>query len=112
MTRDEILKKSREENSDKDIFDLEVQKTAAIIAYYSSFAICVLVSLLNWIFARKISVQCWIVFFGMLSVAFFVKFFKMKKLHELFVALGYFAVFACLVAVLILRLAGKIGAGL
>lgn len=110
MTKEEILEKSRRENNDKDIFDLEVQKTAAKIAYYSSFGICILISALNWIFNRHVSVQCWIVFFGMLSVAFFVKFFRMKKLHELFVALAYLVIFICLIVLMILQATGKIGA--
>lgn len=108
MTKEEILEQSRKENKNKDTYDLEVQKTAATIAYFASFGLCVLVSAINWIAARKASAQVWIVFFGMLSVAFFVKFFKMKKLHELFVALGYLAIFAALTAVFVLDLLGRL----
>ena len=43
----------------------------------------------------------------MLSVAFFVKFFKMKKLHELFVALGYLAILAALIVAYIFELSGR-----
>ncbi len=99
MTKDEILQKSREENGSKDLFDLDVQRTAAVAAYFASFALCALVSALSWILSRRVSVQCWIIFFGMLCVAFFVKFFKMRKLHELFVALGYLAIVILLTAV-------------
>ena len=109
MTKEEILQKSRGENAGRDTFDLEVQKTAARVAYFASFGLCVLVSAINWIFERKVSAQVWIVFFGMLSVAFFVKFFKMKKLHELFVALGYLAIFAALIAAYIFELRGLFG---
>ena len=108
MTKEEILEQSRKENKNKDTYDLEVQKTAATIAYFASFGLCVLVSAINCIVARKVSAQVWIVFFGMLSVAFFVKFFKMKKLHELFVALGYLAIFAALTAVFVLDLLGRL----
>ncbi len=107
MTKEEILQKSRGENAGRDIEDLEVQKTAAKVAYFASFGFCALVSAINWIFSRKASAQVWIVFFGMLSVAFFVKFFKMKKLHELFVALGYLAIFAALIVVYIFELSGR-----
>ncbi len=108
MTKEEILEQSRKENKNKDTYDLEVQKTAATIAYFASFGLCVLVSAISWIFSRKVSAQVWIVFFGMLSVAFFVKFFKMKKTHELFVALGYLAIFAALTAVFVLELLGRL----
>ena len=109
MTKEEILQKSRGENAGRDTFDLEVQKTAARVAYFASFGLCVLVSAINWIFERKVSAQVWIVFFGMLSVAFFVKFFRLKKLHELFVALGYLAIFAALIAAYIFELRGLFG---
>ena len=108
MTKEEILEQSRKENKNKDTYELEVQQTAATVAYFASFGLCVLVSATNWILARKVSAQVWIVFFGMLSVAFFVKFFKMKKLHELFVALGYLAIFAALTAAFVLDLLGRL----
>ena len=111
MTKEEILEQSRNENNNKDMFDFEVQKTAVVAAYFSSFGLCLFVSALNWIFTRRINVQCWIIFFGMLTVAFFVKFFKMKKWHELFVALCYLAIFILLSLVFILQITGRINAG-
>ncbi len=108
MTKDEILQKSRDENGGKDIGDLEVQKTAATVAYFGSLGLCVGVSLLSWIFTRRVSVQCWIVFFGMLCIAFFVKFGKLRKLHELFVAIGYLVILLMLVGVFVLELSGKL----
>ena len=108
MTKEEILEQSRKENNDKDIFDLEVQKTAARAAFFSSFGLCVFVSVFSWIFTKRVGVQCWMIFFGMLTVAFGVKFFKMKKLHELFVALGYLVIFILLTAVFILQLTGRL----
>ena len=108
MTKEEILEKSRSESKGSDIEDFEVQKKAATVAYFASFGLCVLVSVLNYIFAKKISVQCWIVFFGMLSIAFFVKYAKLKRLHELFVALGYLLIFAALIVVLFFELTGRL----
>ena len=109
MTKDEILQKSRRENGGKDIEDLEVQKTAAAAAYFGFLGLCIGVSLLSWGFTRRVSVQCWIVFFGMLCIAFFVKFGKLRKRHELFVTLGYLVVLLLLVGVFVLELTGKLG---
>ena len=109
MTKEGILQKSRKDNSGKDIEDLDVQKTAASVAYFASLGLCVLVSVLNWIFTRRVSVQCWIVFFGMLSIAFFVKYIKLKKLHELLVALGYFVIFVLLCVTFVFELTGRLG---
>lgn len=110
MTKEEILQKSREENGEKDVYDVAVQEKAAKVAYFSSFGLCALVSAVGWIFTRRVSVQCWIVFFGMLCVAFFVKFTKMRKPHELFVALGYLAIFVLLVVLFVLELTGRLPA--
>ena len=107
MTKEEILKKSQSDNAGKDIEDLDVQRSAATAAYFSSMAFCLLVSILSWIFTKTVNVQCWVVFFGMLSTAFFVKYFKLKKLHELFVALSYLLIFICLVIVYVLQLSGR-----
>ena len=108
MTREEILEQSRKENNDKDIFDLEVQKTAARAAFFSSFGLCAFVSILSWIFAKRVSAQCWMIFFGMLTVTFFVKFFARKKLHELFVALCYLLIFGLLTVVFIMQSTGRL----
>ena len=108
MTKEEILEQSRKENNDKDIFDFEVQKIAARTAFYFSFGLCALVSILSWIFAKRLSAQCWMIFFGMLAITFFVKYFKLKKLHELFVALGYLVIFCMLTLVFIMQLTGRL----
>ena len=109
MTKEEILEKSRSDNGGKDIEDLEVQKSAATVAYFSSFGLCFLISILNWIFTRQIKIECWFVFFGMVCVAFFVKFARLKKLHELFVAFCYLLIFMVLLVLFILQLSGKTG---
>ena len=108
MTKEEILEQSRKENNDKDIFDFEVQTIAARTAFYSSFGLCALVSILSWIFAKRLSAQCWMIFFGMLTITFFVKYIKLKKLHELFVALGYLVIFCMLTLVFIMQLTGRL----
>lgn len=107
MTKEEILEKSRQDNKGKDIEDLEIQKTAAMAGYFSSFGICALISIISFIFTRKVSVQCWMIFFGMLTVAFFTKFIKLKKTHELIVALCYLAIFLLLTVAFIFELTGK-----
>lgn len=108
MTKEEILEQSRKENNDKDIFDLEVQKTAAKTTFYASFGLCASVSIISWILTKHVSPQCWVVFFGMLTVTFFVKFFMRKKKHELIVALCYLAIFCMLTVVFILQLTGRL----
>lgn len=95
MTKEEILEQSRKENNDKDIFDFEVQKIAARTAFYSSFGLCALVSILSWIFAKRLSAQCWMIFFGMLTITFFVKYFRLKKFTSFLLLSVILQFFAC-----------------
>ncbi|MCQ2593331.1 MAG: DUF6442 family protein [Treponema sp.] len=106
MTKEEILEKSRQDNGGKDIEDLEIQKQAAMAGYFSSAGICTLISIISFIFTKHVSVQCWMMFFGMLSVAFFTKYFKLKKIHELLVALCYLLIFILLAIAFIFELKG------
>ena len=108
MTKDEILQKSRSDNGGRDVEDLEVQKAAARVAYFSAFGFCLLISLIDWIFTRRVGLQCWIVLLGMLSTTFFVKFAMLRKRHELLVALGYTLLFAALLLAYILYLTGRL----
>lgn len=110
MTKEEILQKSREDNGGKDIEDLEIQKMAATTGYYSCAILCALVSIVSYVLTKRVSVQCWMIFFGMLSVAFFTKFFKMKKKHELVVAICYLIIFILLTVKFIFELTGPLSA--
>ncbi|MCQ2240852.1 DUF6442 family protein [Treponema sp.] len=108
MTKDEILQKSRKDNGGKDMEDLEVQKQATMAGYYSCAGLCALITILSYIFTKRISLQCWIIFFGMLSVAFFTKFIKLKKMHELVVAISYLLIFTLLTIAFIFELTGRL----
>lgn len=108
MTKDEILEKSRKENQNKDLYDMEVQKIAFKVSYYAAFGVCALITILSSIFKGKPSLECWIVFFGMLSTTFLVKFIKMHKVHELFIFIGYFVLFVLSLLNFIFRLIGVI----
>lgn len=93
LTKEEILAKSRSENHNKDLFDLEIQKKAFSISHLAFMFFCVAAMMLEFIFTKKIDCGYGMIFFGVQSVIFLYKYVKMHKLHELFVFLGYLAVF-------------------
>jgi len=107
MTKEEILAKSRDENHDEDLIDLEVQSKAAKVGIYVSFLLCAAISILEFIFTKKVSVQCWMVFFGITATIFLIKFIKMHKKHELFVFLCYLVIFILLTIRFSFTLLGK-----
>ncbi|MCQ2572884.1 MAG: DUF6442 family protein [Treponema sp.] len=108
MTKEEILEKSRNENQNKDIFDLEVQNLAAKISYYSAPVLCAIFSIIEFIVNKKFNFGYLLVLFGMFSVTFFVKFLKMHKKHELLVFISYLVLFILVLIVYIFQLLGKV----
>lgn len=108
MTKEEILEKSRNENQNRDVYDLEVQNKAAKVAYFSCPVLCLAVSVLQFVFTKTVSAGIWTVLFGMFAVTFFVKFINMHKKHELFVFLCYAVIFVMLLVVYIFQLTGRI----
>ncbi len=108
MTKEEILQKSRSENKNKDIYDLEIQNVAATTGFYTVPALCALVAVLQFVFTKTVSAGVWCIYSGMLSVTFLVKFVKMHKKHELFVFIGYSVIFVFLLVTFIFQLCGKI----
>ncbi len=91
MDRDEILKRSREENKDQDLVELEVLHRANNIALSVSMLICALISVLHAVFRDSPDYAVWIVQFGMLSTVMLVKFAKLRRRHELLLGLLYLA---------------------
>ncbi len=89
MDKDEILKKSREENRDRDLVEAEVLNKANGIALSVSLTICGLISLFHAIFRDSVDYAVWTVQFGMLATVMLVKFAKLRRRHELFLGLLY-----------------------
>lgn len=89
MDKDEILKKSREENRDRDFVEAEVLNRANGIALAVSMLLCALISVLHAIFREKPNCAVWVVQFGILSTVMLVKFAKLHKRHELLLGLLY-----------------------
>ena len=89
MDKDEILKKSREENKDRDLVELEVLHKANNTALRVSMLICGLISVLHAIFQDSPDYAVWIVQFGVLSTIMLVKFAKLCRRHELLLGLLY-----------------------
>ena len=89
MDKDEILKRSREENKDRDLVELEVLHRANNIALSVSMLICALISVLHAVFRDSPDYAVWIVQFGILSAVMLVKFAKLRRRHELLFGLLY-----------------------
>ena len=89
MDKEEILKKSREENNDRDLVELEVLHRANNIALSVGMLICALISVLHASFRHSVDYAVWTVQFGMMATVMLVKYVKLKKRHELLLGLAY-----------------------
>lgn len=89
MDKEEILAKSRKENRDRDLVELEVLHKANNIALSVSMLICALISVLHAVFRDSTDYAVWTVQFGMLSTVMLVKFVKLRRRHELLFGLLY-----------------------
>lgn len=89
MDKEEILAKSRQENKNRDMEDLEVQSWAIGIAVKIGVMFCSLLSVLEAIFRGKPNMTCWTIFFGVLGATMVLKFVRLRRKHELAVGILY-----------------------
>lgn len=90
MNKDEILKKSREENKDRDFVEAEVLNRANAIAIAVGIMVCGVLSVLRGLLSEKgTEPAVWVVMFGMMSAGMLVKFVKLRRRHELLLGLLY-----------------------
>lgn len=92
MDKNEILKKAQEENKGMDIADLDAQKKGAYIAYFVGIIGIILVDIINGIAFKYVNHGPNMIIALMCFSAFLVKYIKLKKKHELFVALCYLSI--------------------
>lgn len=90
MDKDEILKKSREENKNRDFVEAEVLNRANAIALAVGIMVCGVVSILRGLLTEQgTEPAVWTVMFGMMSAGMLVKFAKLHRRHELLLGLLY-----------------------
>lgn len=87
MNKNEILDKSRKENKKLDEMERDALYRAGYMASVVGGLLCIWLPLLESILMRKINNGPWIIFFAMDATMLLVKFFYLKKKHELVIAL-------------------------
>ena len=89
MNRDEILEKSRIENQSKDIADIEISKTGIRAGWIVTVCIAAIVTVLDGVLFGRPAYEILFAVMAGLAVVFFCKYARMKKIHELIVAICY-----------------------
>lgn len=89
MDKDEILKKSREENKNRDFVETEVLGKANGIALGVGMLVCCLISVLHAIFRDGPDYSAWTVLWAAYATVCLFKYAKLRRRHELLFGLLY-----------------------
>lgn len=104
MNREEILEKSRKENRNKDLAELDIEVKAGSVAARVGATACVLISTV-FLFAEGMMPSVpWIIYFSIIGTNNLVKFVKLKRKTDLTLTILYFTVFVLWLAVFAARL--------
>lgn len=106
MDKDEILKKSRDENRGADERELAALALSGKLAAQVGMLVCCAVAVLQVLFTGSISFESWMIYFSILATIFTAKYVKLRRKHELLLALLYGALFVFFTALFVVRLAG------
>ena len=93
MNKEEILARSRNENKGMDIIELQSLEKASRIAAQVGMLLCCFVAVMEVAVTGQVSMESWLIYFGILSTLFLMKYRLMKKRHELFLSIFYTALF-------------------
>lgn len=106
VDKEEILKKSRNENKNRDYVEKEAVKNASVIAFIVGCSVCIVVCAIQWFFTETINYGCWLVNFSILGTVFLLKYIKMKTRRELAFTIIFFLFFLLYLVGFILSLRG------
>ncbi|MGN0488364.1 MAG: DUF6442 family protein [Ruminococcus sp.] len=106
MKKEEILEKSRNENKGSDEMELFALATAGKLAAQIGMIVCCIVAILQAIFTEAISFESWMIYFSILGTIFTVKYVKLRRKHELVLAILYVGFFIFFTVLFVIRLVG------
>lgn len=91
MDKEDILARSRKENKNRDLAELEALKKASSIAYVVGCIVCMIICAVQWSYTKTINWGCWTANFSILSTVFLVKYLKLRRRHELMMTILEFS---------------------
>lgn len=98
MNKEEIWEKSRKENKNQDIAELETINGASNIACKVGLAVCLIMSAVDQILYGRLIYTTRAIYFSIIGTLFSVKYIKLRKKHKL--ALAIFALTFCAVYII------------
>ena len=89
MDEDEILAKSRAENKNKDIYEKEVLKQASKSAVIVQMILAAIFFVTQIFVGEGINWGLWALVFSTNMTIYWVKYIKLRRKHELMIAIAY-----------------------
>lgn len=106
MDREEILAKARQEGKEEDLPDREAQKSGAWVAYIVGVVLLILVDTVNGFVLHYVNRGADFALFSMAFVVFLIKYRRLRRRHELIIAVIWGVLALSMLAVWILQLTG------
>ncbi len=104
MNREEILEKSRRENKNRDEMEQNAAAKAGQTACAVGGLVCMVIILLEAIFAKSVNPATWAVYISMTGTMLLVKYRYLKKKHELIFGLAEIALAVVFLVMYVIRL--------
>ena len=108
MNREDILAKAQQEGKGQDLPDREAQRSGAWTAYIVGVVLLILVDTVNGLVLHYVNRGADFALFSMAFVMFLIKYLRLRRRHELIIALIWGALALSMLAVWVLQLTGVI----
>ena len=90
MNREEILERSRKENKNRDLAEMEVIYKASAYAARVGALMCCMLSLLSSVLARTMIYSPWVIYFSIITTQWLIRYIKMKRKSDLALTAVFF----------------------
>ena len=106
MNREDILARAQQEGKNQDLPDREAQRNGAWAAYIVGVVLLILVDTVNGFVLHYVNRGADFALFSMAFVVFLIKYLRLRRRHELIVALIWGVLALSMLAVWVLQLTG------
>ena len=104
MDREEILQKSRNENKNRDEMERSTFEKAGQTACAVGGFVCMIIIIIEAIFTGQVNCGTWAVYLSMTGTMLLVKYFRLKKKHELVFGAAELILAAIFLVMFVIRL--------
>ena len=108
MNKEEILERSRQENKNMDERERDALARAGRVASGVGGLVCGVVLILEAIFAGQVGYAVWAVYLSITGTTLLVKFFRLRRVHELIFGLIELVLAAAFLVFYVLQLTGVV----